>query len=60
MEVINQPQFKMMHYKVGTARLLRELGRVLKVSEESARCLLSRPEQLLYKNYMISPQWEVK
>lgn len=59
-EVINQPQFKMMHYKVGTARMLRELGRVLKISEDSARCLLSRPEQLLYKSYMISPQWEVK
>lgn len=59
-EVINQPQFLMMHYKIGTARLLRELARVLKVSEQSARCLLSRPEQLLYKDYMISPQWEVK
>lgn len=60
LEMIAHASIRVIYYRVAAQRLVRELARMLAVSPDSARCLLSRPEGLGYKAYMQSPQWEVK
>lgn len=60
LEMISHASIRVIYYRVAAQRLVRELARMLVVSEDSARCMLSRPEGLGYKAYMSSPQWDVK
>lgn len=59
-ETLAHSNLHLTHYRIDRALLLRQLGIALHVSDDSAHCLLARPQDLFYKDYMLSPQWEVK
>ena len=60
LNMVAHTSMKLAYYSIGAARLLREIGRLLHLTDEAARFLLSKPEALLYKQYLRSPQWDVK
>lgn len=60
LNMVAHSSMRLAYYSVATARLLREIGKLLHITDEEARFLLSRPETLLYKQYLRSPQWDVK
>lgn len=60
LNMVAHTSIKMAYYSIGAARLLREIGKLLHIIDEAARFLLSKPEALLYKQYLRSPQWDVK
>lgn len=59
-ESIRHGSANLTYYHIERRRFLRQLGMALWISDESAACLLARPQTLSYREYMLSPQWAVK
>ena len=57
---IQHSSANLVYYRIERRRFIRQLGVALWVNDESAACLLARPQTLLYRDYMISPQWAAK
>lgn len=51
---------KATYYNITVARFIKQLSLALKVKYESARLMLSKPDRLLYVDYLQSPMWEPK